>query len=223
MAVKLRTSRDSEGTRGVAIWCVPCGHAHRVPITGPNAWEWNGNREYPTLTPSLLVTRPGNSTYRCHSVVTDGNIAYCADSLHALAGKTVPLEDFPVYYGGAWDDAHEEKKMRFELRPPFVFFHDDKPGQHATLFATHERFGKGVVRYPFRGDLSSFDDATSQYAWAFEAQNIGEHVRGELLVFATADREIVGRVEVDGNITILAVHPLGLSVYRFSDKPITLR
>jgi hypothetical protein len=33
---------------------------------------------------------------RCHSFVTDGNIAYCPDCTHALAGKTVPLPP--------WDD-----------------------------------------------------------------------------------------------------------------------
>jgi hypothetical protein len=31
---------------------------------------------------------------RCHSVVTNGMISFCADSTHALAGQTVRLEDF---------------------------------------------------------------------------------------------------------------------------------
>jgi hypothetical protein len=26
-----------------------------IPVKGPNSWQWNGNREKPTLSPSILV------------------------------------------------------------------------------------------------------------------------------------------------------------------------
>jgi hypothetical protein len=31
---------------------------------------------------------------QCHSIVTDGKIAFCIDSVHSLAGKTVELPDW---------------------------------------------------------------------------------------------------------------------------------
>lgn len=111
--------------------------------------------------------------------------------------------------------------MRFEIQPPFVLVHDSKPGSHATLFGTHsDRYGKGVVRYPFRSDQSHFSDAETRYSWAFEATPAD----GEVLVFATSDRELVG--EVHGlDVTPHQRHPLGMSVYRVAaagDKPVTL-
>lgn len=110
--------------------------------------------------------------------------------------------------------------MRFELQPPFVLVHDSKPGMHATLFGTHTLYGKGVVRYPFRGDASKFDDATSTYVWAFEANPAD----GELLVFATSDREVIGEAQPHvGAVSAYTTHPHGLQVYRFEGKPITLR
>lgn len=73
--------------------------------------------------------------------------------------------------------------MNFELRPPFIIFHDNKPGQHATLFVN----GK---KAPFCNGMSSFNDEYQTYAWAFET-----HVKdGDIVTFATSDREIVGAV-----------------------------
>lgn len=71
---------------------------HMVPTTGPNAWGFNGDVDRPTFTPSILVhevKRTDGSTFspRCHSFVTDGRIAFCTDSAHALAGQTVDLPD----------------------------------------------------------------------------------------------------------------------------------
>jgi hypothetical protein len=82
-------------------------------------WQYNGNPEKPTFSPSLMVRsghyagghKSGDDCYCtwearygsppphpctiCHSVVTDGRIAFCSDSTHALAGQTVDLPDFP--------------------------------------------------------------------------------------------------------------------------------
>lgn len=98
-------------TIGISFRCPGCGDAHHVPTSGPTAWSWNGSRESPTITPSIDVKsghyaphwKPGDECwcgknygfecYRCHSVVTDGKIMFCADSTHALAGQTVDLPD----------------------------------------------------------------------------------------------------------------------------------
>jgi hypothetical protein len=73
--------------------------------------------------------------------------------------------------------------VKFELIPPHVFFHDDKPGNHVTMFLSDGR------TLPFRVESSRFDDRARRYAWAFDARDA---VAGAFLVFATADREVVG-------------------------------
>jgi len=85
-------------------------------------WTWNGSLEKPTFTPSLLITgtefsAAGRADYeawcaaghpdrqgkpfdsvpsRCHSVVTDGKIHFCADCSHELAGQVVDMKDMDV-------------------------------------------------------------------------------------------------------------------------------
>lgn len=110
---KLRTL---EGGR-VVFHCPACrtGHPLRIDPALGSAWRFNGNGDAPTFTPSVLVQghqletdQDGRWTGEwirdaegqplpsiCHSFVTDGRIAYLADSTHALAGQTVDLPDFP--------------------------------------------------------------------------------------------------------------------------------
>lgn len=117
--------RDSEGN-GLSFWCPGCEMAHRVQHgtgSGPR-WEWNGNTEKPTFTPSVLVTGrdftpKGEADYEawyaagcqknadgslhtfesadtvCHSFVTDGRIQFLGDCTHSLAAQTVDLPDWP--------------------------------------------------------------------------------------------------------------------------------
>ena len=83
-----------------------------------SGWAFDGNYEKPTFSPSVLVTSGHYSPrwhapdcwctfntkhpealtsfkcFRCHSFVKVGQIQFLADSTHALAGKTVPLEAF---------------------------------------------------------------------------------------------------------------------------------
>lgn len=119
--------RSIEGGR-LGFWCPGCQEMHMVG-TGPGGWTWNGNKDRPTFSPSVLVTcghyapghKPGGrcwctfdaeqvakgkepgpfKCHRCHSFVRDGQIQFLGDCTHALAGKTVPLPPFP---GGVADD-----------------------------------------------------------------------------------------------------------------------
>lgn len=92
------------------FWCAGCGTNHRVPVTGPRKWDWNGSTESPTLAPSIKTTwhrttnegtarltdSNGNELMHvCHSFVVDGKIQYLPDCTHPLAGQTLPLEEMP--------------------------------------------------------------------------------------------------------------------------------
>jgi hypothetical protein len=97
--------------------CPACNSSHSVVIRGNvPAWDWNGDYEKPTFSPSILVTHPvwvpeitednwqewcahpwqqTQHTKICHSFVRDGQIQYLTDCTHELAGKTVDLPDLP--------------------------------------------------------------------------------------------------------------------------------
>lgn len=98
--------------------------------------------------------------------------------------------------------------MKFAQKSGYVFFHDDRPGQHATLF------GPSGEKLPFAGEASSFDDANRRYAWAFT----GTVPPDGRLVFATADREVVGTLQSEAKDA-----KLGEWVWRIGDgKPARL-
>lgn len=99
----------------VRFWCPGCAEVHAVPV-GAGGWQYNGNPDKPTLTPSILVRgghyAPGYGgkgcwcdpdpdgddwgfkCQQCHSFVTDGRIQFLSDCSHALAGQTVDLEEW---------------------------------------------------------------------------------------------------------------------------------
>ncbi len=85
-------------------WCPGCEELHPLP----DRWVFDGNLERPTFTPSFrhswvlfdAYTDEGEGVgeprrHACHYFVIAGQLAFCADSTHALAGTTVPMPDLP--------------------------------------------------------------------------------------------------------------------------------
>lgn len=95
-----RKLRSLEGGR-VAFMCPGCGHMHQVIVQSPERprWDWNGDADAPTFSPSVFVNPPGNlhnpAVPSCHSFVRAGRIQFLSDCTHALAGQTVDLPDVP--------------------------------------------------------------------------------------------------------------------------------
>lgn len=119
---KLKLLYDSHGRKnGYAdFFCPGCNQMHTVAvdskIQGAN-WQFNGNTESPTLSPSVLVKtghyckgtlqppKCANCNSQdsadpwpwpcaiCHSFVTDGKIKFLNDCTHALAGQVVELPE----------------------------------------------------------------------------------------------------------------------------------
>jgi hypothetical protein len=100
---KLRPVDYGNGERGYSFWCPGCSERHGVPTTGSREWGFNGDVDRPTFTPSIKVEGvkdPWGPDFDptptvCHSIVTDGRIAFCGDSTHALKGQTVDLPEEP--------------------------------------------------------------------------------------------------------------------------------
>lgn len=115
-------SDSSQQIQGYTFLCPGCNQRHQVTTDPTTGWQFNGNVDSPTFSPSVLVRRghyartppiPGNCAcdYQqrhpdeepwqwpcglCHSFVRDGMIQFLPDCTHALAGQTVPLPDIPI-------------------------------------------------------------------------------------------------------------------------------
>lgn len=57
------------------------------------SWDWDGNLEAPTLSPSILSRGYGV----CHSFLRQGIFEFLTDSTHPLAGQKVPIPDLPEW------------------------------------------------------------------------------------------------------------------------------
>jgi hypothetical protein len=82
---------------GHHAYCSGCKQDHLIP----NTWQFNGNLEKPTFSPSLLIryqnynhVQDKDISFVCHSFITDGEWRYCSDSTHELAGQTVEMEEY---------------------------------------------------------------------------------------------------------------------------------
>lgn len=78
-----------------SFYCPGCRCSHFIS----KRWKWDGNREAPTVTPSILVRYDGRDAgvdgappAVCHLYVTAGQLQFLSDCTHDLAGKTVPME-----------------------------------------------------------------------------------------------------------------------------------
>lgn len=63
---------------------------------GSPGWDFNGDFERPTFSPSMLARctlGPEKRPHVCHSFVRDGRIEYLSDCTHAMAGQTVELPE----------------------------------------------------------------------------------------------------------------------------------
>lgn len=119
MAGGLRIKRYTDaGGRpiGWSHWCPGCRQSHQfnveVPtkaypeygIAGGAQWNFDGNLEHPTFSPSMHIqaggfTRPDGSqvTRRtlCHYFLAAGDIRFLGDCAHELKGQVVPLPEIP--------------------------------------------------------------------------------------------------------------------------------
>lgn len=84
------------------FWCPGCDEHHQLDSS---KWEFNGDFEKPTFSPSYLTWLDPNPNaqeqydptgkfrngFRCHSFIRDGLIEFLTDCTHKLAGQTVAL------------------------------------------------------------------------------------------------------------------------------------
>lgn len=89
----------------VTFWCPGCEEYHQIDTA---KWEFNGDFEKPTFSPSYLTwldPNPEANTerkpewekfrlgFRCHSFIKEGKIEFLSDCTHKLAGQTVDMTE----------------------------------------------------------------------------------------------------------------------------------
>lgn len=94
-----KISRDGT-VYGYVFYCPGCKFSHSFHTEKKNEdgaiWEFNGNVDNPTFSPSLLARYPWGKEQKqmvCHSFVRNGKIEFLGDCTHKLAGQTVEMQD----------------------------------------------------------------------------------------------------------------------------------
>ena len=80
------------GTKRIGFWCPGCDTMMTVC---PDRWNWNGDTDKPTLSPSILQTLgpfPDGRKEVCHCFVRDGQIEFLGDCTHDKRG-VMPLPE----------------------------------------------------------------------------------------------------------------------------------
>jgi hypothetical protein len=86
---------------GGTYWLFHCPgcestHAYYDKIergNGGPGWQFNGDFEKPTFTPSLM-NWTNNRQSVCHLFMRDGKLEFLSDCTHKLSGQTVDVPDF---------------------------------------------------------------------------------------------------------------------------------
>lgn len=86
------TETNGNTATGYAFWCPGCEHGHLVYTKHSQLrWQFNGDLQKPTFEPSIKNTYPDGRI--CHLFIRNGEIQYCKDSTHHLAGKTIKMKE----------------------------------------------------------------------------------------------------------------------------------
>ena len=73
---------------------------HMLPVNTTKklpSWNWDGNLEVPSLSPSIKTEWGNNSSglHVCHSYLTQGVFNYLSDCTHSFVNQQIPLPDLP--------------------------------------------------------------------------------------------------------------------------------
>lgn len=81
----------------LVFYCFGCLYLHSIPVNSLNdeflQWEWNGDLNSPSVTPSIRNAWESESRkYCCHLHVTDGKIIYANDCTHGFVNQTIEMK-----------------------------------------------------------------------------------------------------------------------------------
>lgn len=93
------TIDSDKSPRGFLVWCPGCDIYHElITHQKPNrpCWQFDGNLDKPTFSPSLLVTWSWkDEPRRCHSFIRAGKWEFLGDCTHKLKSQKVDMVPVP--------------------------------------------------------------------------------------------------------------------------------
>ena len=105
--MKFRKAIAKDGEIRYHFMCPGCNMVHGIVTESKTrpCWQFNGDVNKPTVSPSIKVTYPANPNAEeqfkewrteriCHSFIREGMIQFLGDCWHDLKGKTVELPEF---------------------------------------------------------------------------------------------------------------------------------
>jgi len=73
--------------------CPGCNAPHEIIVRGGAfTYQWNGKRDSPTVTPSVIATEEGP---RCHAFISDGKMQFLADCDHEMRCQRIEIPEWP--------------------------------------------------------------------------------------------------------------------------------
>ena len=114
---------DPERTVLYGALCPACGFEHGFRVDaeywareGQDVWQFDGNMESPTFEGSMLSNDGGAVKNKpvCHSHVKAGVWEFLDDCTHEMAGKQVPMVDYPADY---WEARTRKVQAQNEDKP----------------------------------------------------------------------------------------------------------
>jgi len=83
----------------LVMWCPACDHMVSLSVSKPADsdvyWEWDGDLEAPTLSPSIMTRTGPGMDHVCHSFLRAGIWEYLPDCTHRMANQNVPMVPLP--------------------------------------------------------------------------------------------------------------------------------
>jgi len=109
--MKIRSTDKRENSPDYIFFCPACQCGHGIWTTSRNEnnalWDFDGNMESPTISPSILLRHTKYETGEdgmpiketvnnivCHSFVKNGMIQFLGDCTHELKNQTIELPEF---------------------------------------------------------------------------------------------------------------------------------
>lgn len=85
---KIKIRKISDDCTLYVFWCPACKETHSFNVgEGEEKWSFNGDMDKPSFVPSLKYDK-------CHLVLLNGVIEYCADCWHDCWGLNVLVQEF---------------------------------------------------------------------------------------------------------------------------------
>ena len=163
---------------GYRFFCPGCKELHHYSIVGTThpVWDFDGNLESPTFSPSLRITTgPADDPDICHLTLTSGLFHFYPDSTHELSGKQdIPMEEYPMSPDQEKNDPSlESKVVKAASKAEAEAFKAAKKAEAKAVKAAKAVAAKAVAEAERKRQSALEDEAKTEAAARELAKDLG--------------------------------------------------